>query len=69
MKIPTRRWPECQECNYSSLDEDEFHVGPDDGFRCNICNDEYEAERELEAGRREMTRDEVNEIEAALGGI
>ena len=41
MPIPTRRWPECDECGYRSLDEDEFEVGDDDVFRCNVCDDEY----------------------------
>jgi hypothetical protein len=43
-----RHWPTCQECDYRSLDEDEFVVGSDDGFRCNVCDEDREAERELE---------------------
>jgi hypothetical protein len=69
VKVPTRRWPECQECDYRSLDEDEFVVGSDDGFRCNVCDEDREAEREIESDRREMTPKEVATIEAGLGGI
>ena len=40
--IPTRDWPMCDECGYRSIDEDEFVVSADDGFRCQSCNGDYE---------------------------
>ena len=53
--VPTKRWPECSECGYRSTDEDEFVLGSDDGFRCNVCDEDRQAEMDLEAGRRKMT--------------
>jgi tRNA(Ile2) C34 agmatinyltransferase TiaS len=53
MKVPTRRWPECDECGYSSVDEDEFVVGSDDGFRCSICDEDRDKEV-----RDELDRDD-----------
>jgi hypothetical protein len=38
----TRDWPTCQLCEYRSLHEDEFVLGDDGVFRCNVCDDEKE---------------------------
>jgi hypothetical protein len=38
--VTTKDWPTCQICEYRSLDEDEFVLGEDGVFRCNVCDED-----------------------------